>query len=100
MAQTDGLSDPSLRLASAQDEELSSLRQQLSQARERQAVLVEEKHQFLMQQNQVLMDQQAGQRALAELEVTKETNLREKNELESQLRAALASADGCAPFLA
>jgi hypothetical protein len=63
-------------------------------SRRRQAVLVEEKHQFLMQQNQVLMNQQADQRALAELQVTKESNAREQSELETQLAAALASSQG------
>lgn len=57
-------------------------------------MLVEEKHQFLMQQNQVLMNQQADQRALAELQVTKESNAREQSELETQLAAALASSQG------
>eukprot|EP01047_Picozoa_sp_COSAG01_P040752 COSAG01_NODE_3450_length_6083_cov_3.770555_1_plen_877_part_00 len=80
----------------AKDEELSTLRQQLTEARERQAVLVEEKHQFLMQQNQVLMNQQAGQRALAELQVTKEANAREQSEIDAQLAAALKSAEGMA----
>lgn len=47
-----------------------------------------------MQQNQVLMNQQADQRALAELQVTKESNAREQSELETQLAAALASSQG------
>ena len=43
---------------------------------------------------QVLMNQQSDQRALAELQVTKEANAREQSELETQLAAALASSQG------
>jgi hypothetical protein len=44
--------------------------------------------------SQVLMNQQSDQRALAELQVTKEANAREQSELETQLAAALASSQG------
>jgi hypothetical protein len=40
------------------------------------------------------MNQQSDQRALAELQVTKEANAREQSELETQLAAALASSQG------
>ena len=44
--------------------------------------------------DRVLMNQQADQRALSELQVTKETNAREQSEVETQLAAALASSQG------
>ena len=40
------------------------------------------------------MNQQADQRALSELQVTKETNAREQSEVETQLAAVLASSQG------
>ena len=40
------------------------------------------------------MNQQADQRALSELQVTKEANAREQSEVETQLAAALASSQG------
>ena len=40
------------------------------------------------------MNHQADQRALSELQVTKEANAREQSEVETQLAAALASSQG------
>lgn len=80
----------------AKDDEVASLRHQLAEARERQAILIEEKHQFLMQQNQVLLNKQADQQALVELQITKETNSREIGDVEAKLSAALASSEGMA----
>ena len=41
------------------DEQVAKLQQDVAEAREKLNVLVEEKHQYLMQQNSMLMNQQA-----------------------------------------
>lgn len=78
----------------AKDEELLRLRKEVTEAVERQSALVEEKHEFLKQQNQLLMGQQADQAALVELQAVRETHARTMAELNEQLSAALASAEG------
>ena len=76
------------------DETLDKLRNDLTQALERQSQLVEEKHEFLKQQNQLLMGQSADQKTLVELQYTRETHTRDISELNSQLAAALSKAQG------
>lgn len=78
----------------SKDDELSKLKKELTEAMDRTASLVEEKHTFLMQQNEVLMSQQADQRALVELQMVREQHTGALADLHEQLSTALAGAEG------
>jgi chromosome segregation ATPase len=78
----------------AKDDELQKLRKELTETIERQSHLVEEKHEFLKQQNQLLMGQQESQAALVELQNVREQHAKDMAELNAQLSAALSASQG------
>ena len=78
----------------AKDDELLKLRKELTETIERQSQLVEEKHEFLKQQNQLLMGQQESQAALVELQNVREQHAKDMAELNAQLSAALSASQG------
>eukprot|EP01047_Picozoa_sp_COSAG01_P020015 COSAG01_NODE_1131_length_11572_cov_84.273337_3_plen_300_part_00 len=78
----------------SKDDELNKMRKELTEAIERQSQLIEEKHEFLKQQNQLLLGQQADQKTLVELQHVRETHTRTMAELNAQLAAALSKAEG------
>jgi hypothetical protein len=78
----------------AKDDELQRVRKELTETIERTSHLVEEKHEFLKQQNQLLMGQQSSQAALVELQNVREQHARDMAELNAQLSAALSASQG------
>ena len=78
----------------SKDEELAKVRKELTEAIERQSSLIQEKHDFLKQQNALLIGQQADQKTLVELQHVRESHTRDIAELNSQLASALEKAAG------